>query len=498
VYAVSFSPDGAHLVSSSRDQTVRLWNIETGDELRQFTGHEHVIWDVRFDVAGERVASASWDRTLRVWNVVTGKLVRLLEGHDGAVYGVAFSPDGKQVVSSASDRTVRLWDLDDGETRVVAELSGRGGVPSFHPDGRRVAVPVSDGTTQIFDISTGDKVVVRGHTDQTTVATWSPNGKRLGSIADDGNVRVWEEDGRPYWRAPVLLRRPARILSHRGWNAIDEGIGELPGTKWRQAVEANATFADAAPEGELLCVSTYDSTVELWDLGSDRRLADRKVEGLEQVFATAGGCVVRGADGVFLLRGDAETPLASGATEAIGIGVGTVLIARGESISVLDPAGDPLGKHNTGVGVTALTRNARFVAVGFRDGTLEARRASDDSPPPTDFFEQLPAGPVTRLVLGPMDTLIAGYAGGTVAMWNLHDGVRLAHARLHGPVSHLVLDGQKLYAATGLGRSLVWDLDVFSRDYCDVMREVWREIPVMWDRGRPVPAPAPPEDHACR
>src|SRR4030095_9846597 len=97
---------------------------------------------------------------------------------------------------------------------------------------------------------------------------------------------------------------------------------------------------------------------------------------------------------------------------------------------------------------------------------------------------------------GPRGTVIVGYSGGVVGMWALADGKRLGQALLHGPVVHLLLEDQQLYAATELGQHLTWDLGVFYRDYCSLMREIWSEVPVVWSNGRPVAAAAP-TDHVC-
>jgi hypothetical protein len=238
--------------------------------------------------------------------------------------------------------------------------------------------------------------------------------------------------------------------------------------------------------------------VQLWDLDADEKRVDESVVELAQVLAVAGGCVARGSEGVQLFPAVGEPRvLASGPTEAVGVGEDTLLIARDERVSIVDLAGDPIGRRSVGVGVTAVGRSAGFVVVGYRDGTIEAQALAEDGAAPTDYFEPAASGPVLRIVPGPMDTVIAGYANGTVAMWNIVDGVRLGQARLHGPIVHLALEGHRLYAASALGRSLVWDLDVFARDYCDVLRDVWREVPATWHNGRAVPQP-PPASHPCR
>ena len=53
--------------------------------------------------------SSSRDKTLKVWEVATGKCVATLEGHSGGVRSVAMFPDGRRVVSGSTDNTLKYW-----------------------------------------------------------------------------------------------------------------------------------------------------------------------------------------------------------------------------------------------------------------------------------------------------------------------------------------------------------------------------------------------------
>ena len=71
---------------------------------------------VAFSPDGKRIASGSDDNTVRLWDADTGQPVgQPLTGHTDTVTSVAFSPDGKRIVSGSGDNTVRLWDADTGQ-----------------------------------------------------------------------------------------------------------------------------------------------------------------------------------------------------------------------------------------------------------------------------------------------------------------------------------------------------------------------------------------------
>ncbi|KAJ6598791.1 WD40-repeat-containing domain protein, partial [Mycena sp. CBHHK59/15] len=121
----AFSPDGKHIVSGSSDQTVRVWDAESGEALgAPFEGHTHWVTSVAFSPDGKHIVSGSNDRTIRVWDAESREVLRApFEGHTDSVTSVAFSPNGKHIVSSSRDRTVRVWDAESGEA-LVAPFQG--------------------------------------------------------------------------------------------------------------------------------------------------------------------------------------------------------------------------------------------------------------------------------------------------------------------------------------------------------------------------------------
>jgi WD domain, G-beta repeat len=149
----SFSPDGRRVVTASRDNTARLWDVETGKGIAVLNGHTNELSSAAFSPDGRRVVTASWDATARLWDVETGKEIAVLNGHRKLVRGAEFSPDGRRVVTASWDNTARLWDVETGKE--IAVLNGHtDGVQSaaFSPDGRRVVTASEDKTARLWDV----------------------------------------------------------------------------------------------------------------------------------------------------------------------------------------------------------------------------------------------------------------------------------------------------------------------------------------------------------
>jgi len=300
--SVALSPDGRRVVTGDLDGTVRVWDMNSGQELVRFEGHTnsegHPKWvlDAIFSADGHQVMSASADNTARVWEVSSGtESVRLelsavlgldaafspdgrmmavasivamappdhmvvavlemasgreiarLRGHTELVLGIAFSPDGQWVGTASQDGTVRVWEAHSG--RQVACLCGHQGCVrgvAFSPDGQRVVSGGDDNTVRVWGVLAGEELArLEGHGLGVCSVAFSPDGSQVASASFDQSVRVWDVTS-------------GRSLAHFA------GHGD-----WVNSVAFT-------PDGRQLVSGSNDGATRVWRVTPDRATASAR------------------------------------------------------------------------------------------------------------------------------------------------------------------------------------------------------------------------------
>ena len=134
------APDSRIVISSSEDNTLRIWDLNTGDCFNKIKGFE-IIKRITITPDARKIVFGDNDKSIKVLDLQTGSLVYDLQGHEDSVINIAITPDGKKIISYAGiyDPTLRVWDIQNGELLCVylskANISS---ISRILPDGRFV------------------------------------------------------------------------------------------------------------------------------------------------------------------------------------------------------------------------------------------------------------------------------------------------------------------------------------------------------------------------
>lgn len=279
VVTVSFSPDGRTLVSGSADQTVRLWDVQAGECLDILQGHTHTAWWMHFGLDGRTVASSRGDQTIRLWDGQTGEVLRVLQGHVDWVNWASFSPDGRTLASGSYDHTVRLWDVQTGRTLHVLEGHTKWLISvAFRSDGRVLASGSDDYTVRLWDVQTGKCLsILEGHTQPVRSVSFSPDGQTLVSGSDDQTIRLWDVrsgtclhilQGYQNTVVSISFSPNGRTLASGSDDRIvrlwDVHTGEVLHAMLGH--DAWVGSVSVSPDGRTVASGSDDRTVRLWDV----------------------------------------------------------------------------------------------------------------------------------------------------------------------------------------------------------------------------------------
>jgi WD40 repeat protein len=216
----AFAPDGTMVATSDVKDTIRLWNVDAGQERCALAGHTATVRSLAFSPDGKLLASASGDQTVRVWDVAAQKLLATFPDHEKPVNAIAFSPDGALLASGGEDGNVILWDVSTLKQRSMIVANYETVITiAFQPDGKQLAVvggraeAVADkgeeGAITFFDTATGKALQVLTRIGQNPIdqrpfccVSFSPDGKLLatGSLSATQPITVWEQDDHGIWK----------------------------------------------------------------------------------------------------------------------------------------------------------------------------------------------------------------------------------------------------------------------------------------------------------
>jgi len=313
---IVYSPDARRLISYGW-MTLKVWDAQTGEELRVFQEiADRVVNTCAYSPDGRRIAAACADDTLGIWDVDTGKRLHVFTGHTKKITACAYSPDGRKLVSASWDKTLKVWDLATGKCTLVLEGHSEWVTAcSVANDGRRVVSASFDKTLILWDIETGDKLrILRGHKDAVVGCTFSPDGRHVASVSRDNSLKVWDSQmGEPILTLTGIVGSPCSYSPDGRWlltggddgtiQMWDANSGEMVRTLTGHSRWVNA--CTYSPDGKYIATASADRTLKLWDAqtGEDLRTLCEHSDKVEACIFSPNGqwLISTGEDGTLRL-----------------------------------------------------------------------------------------------------------------------------------------------------------------------------------------------------
>ncbi|HWY37240.1 MAG TPA: WD40 repeat domain-containing protein [Bacteroidia bacterium] len=236
VNSIDVSKDGKHLISGSKDETIRVWDLDKGELVKTMSGLPSSAKRVEFNSDGTRflaglyenffefefpscktlkrkkkceggfvetvcysgngelILTSGWrDNTLNIWKYKSLKKLVALEETEWTDHA-CFNKNANIVLSGSHDNKVKLWDVSTG--KLIKSFAGHDDwvyMVNFSGDEKRVYSASMDKTIKVWDVESGKIITtLKGHDDGVIAFDISPNGNYLASTGMDKQIIIWD------------------------------------------------------------------------------------------------------------------------------------------------------------------------------------------------------------------------------------------------------------------------------------------------------------------
>jgi WD40 repeat protein len=192
IATVAISPNNLISAAAGESGTIKFWNLNDGVDRLTISGHDQPINDLAFHADNARIASAGSDGTIRIWRLPVAPIA--ITGHTADVVSVSASSTGQMFASASTDKSVRIWNPTNGQA--IRTLAGHQQPLThvvFRVDGAQLASSDAAGEIRLWNSADGvTQGVLGAHVGQLKGIAYNRSGDRLATVGADGCLKIWK------------------------------------------------------------------------------------------------------------------------------------------------------------------------------------------------------------------------------------------------------------------------------------------------------------------
>lgn len=456
--AIDVSADSHFLITGSDKKTARIWNIDSGEMVKELKGHKSEVCAVAFSPDMRFCASGDVRGRCMLWNVKTGELIHRLDGHTRKIAALQFINDGNSLLTASGDNTVGHWDISTGKENQSLILKHPDAILSMSVfnDGTQAVTSCADGLVRIWDIETPKIVRTIQPTNGliNSVSVSHDNKRLLTANVQQRVIQVWALDTGKELLIPGTNGQLSAFLDFRTkggmlWTAIFSpyhdsilSVGGRDARLWNgmtakqemafhpHGVVASASFS---PDGKWLVTGSWDNSAKIWNAQTGH--AEKKLEKKHQGFVNTARYSPNGKQ--ILTASDDGTAKVWDAVS-------------GNIILTLD-------QHGSHVKSAIFSPNGSQIVTASDDKTLVMWDSKSGKKLATFKGHEWPIREVAYSHDGKQ--LISGSEDNTAIIWNIATQKKTVLAGHTAPIASVVFspDDSRAFTASDDGTAKLWD-----------------------------------------